>query len=337
MQAQLFTFWIGIDVAKATVEAAIHPSRESATFERTRSGMRRLSDWARARCGAHAAVRAVMEATGNYSSEAIAWLLEADAALAPACVNPLHAKRFAQSIGTRNKTDRVDACVLARMGAERSPAPYEAPGPVVLELRALVRERRELVDEATRLKNRIGEGTGSRFVSRERNRILKATQAAIARIEEEMERVIASDARLAADSRRLCTIPGVGPVTAATILGELGDLRRFGSGRQLAAFAGLSPRRFESGATVRGRARLCKQGNPAIRAILYMSAVSTSRMASGMKATYDRLLAHGKAPKCALGALMRKQLILMRALVVGGKDYEEPVENNDREDAKNLA
>ncbi len=342
MQAQTMTqtAWIGIDVAKKTVDAAIHtdqPHGPAATFERTRQGMAQLASWARNQLGGDFALRAIMEATGRYSVEAIGWLLEADAAIAPACVNPHLAKHFGQSLGLRNKTDQVDARMLARMGAERSPAPYEAPSPVIVELRSLVRERRELVEEQTRLGNRIGEGCDSTFVRKQRAKRLNLLKADIARIDAEIERVIEGDAQLKADIALLLTIPGVGKVTAATVVAELGDLRRFASGRQIAAFAGLSPRRRESGTSVKGRVRLCKKGSPTVRSVLFMSAMTTKRMPRGMAATYDRLTANGKKPMAAIGALMRKQLVLMRAIIVSGKPYESPVDKSRQKGEEILA
>ena len=331
--------WIGIDVAKASVDAALYlggPLGRVATFPRTPEGMAELARWARGEVGGDIALRAIMEATGRYSHEAVGWLLENDAAIAPACVNPLHAKRFAQSLGLRNKTDEADARMLARLGAERGPAPYEAPSPIHLELRALVRERRQLVEEQTRLRNRIGEGTDSAFVRNQRTRRLDTLKRDIKRLEDEITRVAAGDKSLKADLARLTTIPGVGTITAITIVAELGDLRRFASGRQLAAFAGVSPRRHESGSSVRARTSMCKAGNPTVRAALYMSAVTTARLTAGMRDVYTRLITNGKAPKSALGALMRKQLILMRALLVRGEDYRPPVEKSPHERAKNL-
>lgn len=147
----------------------------------------------------------------------------------------------------------------------------------------------------------------------------------------------ASDESLRADLARMTTIPGVGIVTAITVLAELGDLRRFASGRQLAAFAGVSPRRHESGSSVRGRTSMCKKGNPTVRSVLYMSALTTKRLPNGMATIYERLIANGKAPKAALGALMRKQLLLMRALLVRGEDYKNPVEKSRRGRLETLA
>ncbi|MBI1290019.1 IS110 family transposase [bacterium] len=332
--------WIGIDVAKATVEASLHgegPIGPVCPFARTAEGMARLCEWARAQAPEGARLRAVLEATGRYSTEAIAWLLEADPTIAPACINPLHAKRFAQSLGRRNKTDHDDARMLARFGAERRPAAHQPPTPTHAELRALVRERREVIAELTRLKNRTTEGTESRFVGREREKMRKAIEGMVKRLDAEIGRVARGDMALWADVQRVLTIPGVGFVTAVTVLAELGDLRRFTSGRQLAAFAGLSPRRCESGSSVRGRTRMCKQGNPTARAVLYMSAVTTARLETGMKDTYDRLIANDKHAKAALGALMRRQLLLMRTLLVKNEDYQQPVKNHQPKGPKTLA
>lgn len=344
MQAQTTTppaLWIGIDVAKAKVDAALYISsggkNPSATFARTPQGMAELLAWAKKNSPAHTPLRALLEATGRYSAEAAAWLLENDPTLAPAIINPLHAKRFAQSLGLRNKTDKIDAQTLARMGAERTPAPYEAPGHTILELRALVRERRTLIDERTRLINRMKEGTDSTFVKKERARTLKQLETTIGRIDMEIEKVAAADPSLSADIALLQTIPGVGALTAITVLAELGDLRRFESGRKLASFAGLSPRRHESGSTVRGRSRMSKQGNSAVRAILYPSAMASKRMEKGMRRTYERLLENKKAPMVALGAIMRRQLILMRAILKSGKPYESPVEKNTPKHEKSVA
>ena len=207
--------WIGIDVAKASVDAAVHlehSAAPAATFSRTQKGVGQLLAWAREHVPADAPLRALMEATGRYSLEVIAWLLAAEASLAPACVNPLQAKRFAQSLGTRNKTDRVDARVLARMGAERKPAAYQPPTPARAALRDLVRERRALVDERTALNNRIGEGTDSAIVRRERDRLLGNLKRAIQRMDKAIAEAVAADAQLRRDVARLCTIPGVGMV-----------------------------------------------------------------------------------------------------------------------------
>ncbi|MFN8012264.1 MAG: IS110 family transposase [Holophagaceae bacterium] len=101
----------------------------------------------------------------------------------------------------------------------------------------------------------------------------------------------------------------------------MGDLRRFQRARQLGAYVGVSPRQRLSGTSVRGRTRMCKQGNSRIRQLLYLAAMASLRSDGPMKAVFDELVARGKARKSALGAVMRRLLLLMRALLVHEMDY----------------
>ncbi len=111
-------------------------------------------------------------------------------------------------------------------------------------------------------------------------------------------------------------------INATTILAELGDLRRFTLARQLSAFAGMSPQHRQSGTSIRGRSRLCKKGNARVRQCLYLSAMAAIRGNNQLRDTYRRLLAQGKLRMVALGAIMRKLLTLMRAILISGKRYQ---------------
>jgi len=98
--------------------------------------------------------------------------------------------------------------------------------------------------------------------------------------------------------------------TAATVLGELGDLTRFRKSRTLSAFAGTSPRRFESAASVKGRTRMCKQGGPRARQALFLASMAAIRKGDNTLArTYQHLVARGKPKMAAIGAVMRKMLV----------------------------
>lgn len=320
--------WIGLDVAKASFEAAAalpdHLPREFPThlFARTEQGAAELLAWAE-RIGHTHPTRIVLEATGRYSHELAGWLLEKQPASPPAIVNGLIAKRFIQSLGLRNKTDRCDARALARLGQERSPEPWQPLSPALEELRALTRERHALVGERTALTLRIAEKSPSSLVAKERQNLLNSINDTIARIEAAMEDLCRRTPEFDRDTKLLRTIPGVGPVTATTVLAELGDLRRFRTSRQLTAYAGVSPRQHISGAG-QARTRMCKQGNPQVRAVLYMSATCQARLTNTAQGTHYRHLKEaGLAPMAALGALMRKTLVIMRAILITGKHYQE--------------
>lgn len=325
--------WLGADVSKNTFDVGLlmpeHVLNSTEfrnipvqTFPRTAAGAAACIDWARKRVGEVAGMRLVMEATGAYSSELAQWLSAQCPSLAPAIVNPARTKSFIDSLGLRTKTDRSDARALALYGAQRRPAGYEAPTAERAQLRALSRYRDVLVQEKVAVENRGEHENENALVRKLQKQRLKQLETHLAKVEAEMKAVIKRSPALTLDYDLLVSIAGVAFITASMILAEVGDLRRFTRGRQLAAFIGLSPRHHESGTSIHGKPRLCKQGNARVRAGLYMAAMTAARQGGKLQADYLRLLASGKAPKSAMGAIMRKLLILMRAVVVSGVPYD---------------
>ena len=153
---------------------------------------------------------------------------------------------------------------------------------------------------------------------------LRQLERDIATIEQEMKRVVNEDEAFKRDFDLLTSIDGVGPITALTVLAEIGDLRRFERARQLTAYAGVSPRIVQSGTSVRGKTRMCKRGNQRIRQALYLSAMATlnTKKPNSLSEMHYRLCEDGKQGKAALGAVMRKQLTVMRAVLISGKPYD---------------
>ena len=321
--------WIGIDVAKASFDAALVQTHTAelhlrhipaATFERTPDGVAALLAWIDA-LAPDSPPRAVLEATGRYGSELAAWILAARPALAPAIINARAAYYFANSLTLRDKSDRTDARSLALFGLERNPDPWQPPHPLQQELRELSRFRQTLIENRAEAKTRLKENYASKTVARMIEKQIDRLSADIARVEREMDKVIAKMPRTREDLDRLQTIDGVGKTTAAAILAEAGDLRQFACGRKLTAYAGVCPSRKQSGANAAGRTRMSKIGSPRIRKILYMAALATIRKDNAMAAMYHRMVAAGKARKSALGAVMRKLLLTMRAMLVNNQDY----------------
>jgi len=261
-------------------------------------------------------VRAVMEATGVYSIELSAWLCQQCPMLAPAIANPERTSAFIKSMGVRNKTDRLEARALAFYGIERQPAPYEPLTPEHQQLRELSRYRDALIAEKVAESNRAEQASQTKLIRKLQKRRDQQRERDIAHVEDEMKRVIAASPQLKKDFDLLVSIPGVAFITATVILAEMGDLRRFGRARQATAFAGVTPRQTTSGTSVNGRPHLCKKGNPRIRQALYMAAMSAVRSDTQLRQTYERLIQHGKAPMVALGAIMRKLVTFMRAILL---------------------
>lgn len=249
----------------------------------------------------------VFEATGPYD-RALREALSA-AGVRFARVNPARARDFARATGRLAKTDAIDARVLAAMGRALAPAAEPAPDLERERLADLHRRRDQLVEmracERTRLEERL-DPTGS----------LKAHIAwlsdEIARLERLIAELLAASPGLAATASLMRSVPGVGPVTANTLLALMPELGRR-SGKVVAALAGLAPMNHDSG-TMRG-ARRIKGGRRRVRRALYMAAVTAIRKSPRFGAFYKAVLARRAAPKLALVAVARKILVTLNAML----------------------
>jgi transposase len=328
--------WVGIDVAKATFQASFaRPGQKwpatalrdlpTARFSRTLEGLDALMAWLGEKILAHtpeASIRVVMENTGKYSTELASWMDRLYPELGPAIVHAQQTHAYIKSMNLRSKTDAIEARALAFYGVEREPVPYVPLTPEQEQLRELVRHRDHLVSLNVAQGNRKEEGTTSSFVERSQQRMANAFQREIKKTEERIKKLTHKNSAMQKDIQLLTTIYGAGYLTAVTVLSEVGDLRRFTRARQLCAFAGLTPRHTQSGSSINKPAHLCKKGNARVRKALYMAALTAIRDKGTMQETYEQLIAKGKPKMVALGAVMRKLLTLMRALLISGKAYD---------------
>ena len=333
--------WLGTDVAQATFDAALYRALPPGQhcweardipvkkFPRTTAGVVTCLAWLAAQEptaglaeGSAPEVRVVMEATGKYSRELAEWFIALAPAMSPAIINPRLAKKFTESLGVFTRTDKADARSLARYGAERRPVALVPVAPEIAKLRDMTRYRQTLIEERTAESNRTAEGSASPEVRKMQKRRLEQIERDIVKIEKAIQAHVRSDTTLAADVARLQTIPGVGPLTAQTILGEMGDLRRFKRARQSTSFVGLTPTCHDSGTSVHKKSHVSKSGSAHVRRILYLSAMAAIRGHNDLAAVYKRLSEAGKPPLVAIAAVMRKLLVLMRALLVHEQDYQ---------------
>lgn len=205
----------------------------------------------------------------------------------------------------------MDARLLALFAASVAPA-ARPPAPAAVEaLKELVQARDSAITEATALKNQLASAETT-FLRRQLTRRIRRLTADIAALEREIARRIAADEGLARRSAILSSIPGIGPVVAATLLArltELGDC----SDKEIAMLAGLAPLADDSGR--HQGARVIRGGRGAVRRVLYLAAVTATRYNPAMAIFYQRLVAAGKAKKVALTAVARKLLVLANALI----------------------
>ena len=321
--------WIGVDIAKDSFHAAIagegaQPAQWSrlpeAGFEHSRRGVRSFVAWAKQHGGTLRTVAGVcIESTGHYSGQFADFLGDR---LGPiAIVNPARPVAYAKSMGIRDKSDRVDACVLALFGMTMQPRPAQRRSQTQRELRALSRTYQTMSVDSRAYRQRLGSGLHSAAAKRSIRQILKALRHQMHLLQEQMKALIATDSVLKRDHKRAMTIKGVGPKTATIILAEFGDLREYNRD-EFVALAGLYPRETSSGSSVHKRPRMIKAGKAGVRAHLYMCAMTAIKHNPRMRAFAKRLEANGKIPMQILGAVMRKLLMLVRAVIVSGKDYD---------------
>jgi transposase len=327
-------WWVGLDVAKHTFDASVvSPGRKAKaaafkelpvkTFDRTAEGVKQFVAWLSGYVPAQAPLpaRAVMEATGAYSIELAALLYTHCPELSASVVNPEWTKAYGKSLGLRNKTDRMDARALAFYGLERSPEPYEPLSANQAELRALTRCREDLIESCKGHENQLTDGPQCASVRKSLASVVAHITKTIAAIDDQIRALIGRDESLKRDYDLLNSIPGVGFVTAAVVLAEFGDLRRFGRSRQIGAHAGVTTQKNDSG-QYESRGRMSKKGNVHVRRVLYMAAMSAKTFNPLMREVYQRLTSRGKKPMVALGTIMRKLLVLMRAIVIARVPFD---------------
>lgn len=301
---------LGVDVAKAKLDVALWLSVPKKWYackvDNDGPGCRKLLAWAQAKSGAGAdAIRVVMESTGVYHELAAECLHDAGCNVVIA--NPKRVRDFARGLGYLTKTDAVDAKALARYGEQGDAQDWQPPASEIRALRALLARLAAVGEDWQREQNRLEKAQIAQTPELVRDSLLRSIErltAEHARLRKAIEDHHDQHPGLKAERDLLRTIPSVGPGSADQLLCLLRS-RRFDSARQAAALSGLVPVEHSSGTSVRGRPRLSKQGNPRLRAVLYMASVASLRHNPELRAIYDKLLAKGKAKMAALGALMR--------------------------------
>ncbi|MBI2080169.1 MAG: IS110 family transposase [candidate division NC10 bacterium] len=296
--------FVGIDVAKASLDVAVHPTAERWTVEHTE---RELAGLTR-RLTALQPALVVLEATGGLEGPLVGAL--AAAGLPVVVVNPRQVRDFAKATGLLAKTDALDAAVLAHFAAAVRPTPRPLPDAATQTLAALVTRRRQLVEMLTAERNRLG--SAPRALRGEIQAHITWLKRRLARLDTDLGQAIRTSPVWRVQEDLLRSVPGVGPVLSATLLAslpELGTLNR----KAIAALVGVAPLNRDSG-TLRGRRRVWG-GRAAVRAVLYMGALVAVRHNPVLRAFYQRLRAAGKLPKVALTACMRKLLTILNAML----------------------
>lgn len=302
---------VGIDVAKAALDVALHPSGETWRVSNDEAGIAPLV----ARLKALAPTVVVLEASGGLEWPVAAAL--GTAGLPVAVVNPRQVRDFAKATGRLAKTDRLDALVLARFGEAVRPEPRPLAEETTRAVEALLTRRRQVVDMLTAERNR--RHTAPTVLHAELDEHIAWLRRRVAELDRALGKALQASPLWRARDDLLRSVKGVGPVLSSTLLlnlPELGQLDR----KQLAALVGVAPLNRDSG-TLRGK-RTTWGGRAHVRAALYMGTLVASRFNPAIHAQYQRLLRAGKPKKVALVACMRKLLLILNALLRDGVRWQ---------------
>lgn len=312
---------VGIDISKAKFDAAllIGERVRHVAFSNTEAGFEQLLAWlARHRPDQAAHLHACMEATGNWGLDLAAFLHGRGVHVS--VVNPARIKAYGDSELARNKTDRLDAALIARFCRAQVPPAWTPPATYLRELRELVRRCDAL--KATRVQelNRQKSGFASPAVATSIADHLDWLDTQIRAVMDAVRSLAAADAVLSKNLALLRGITGFGKISATILLAELPNIADF-TPKGLAAFAGLSPSERSSGTSVRRPGKISRVGSERLRSTLYMCALSATRTNKALLGFVQRLKAAGKPPKVILVAVARKLLVYAHAVIRSQKPF----------------
>jgi transposase len=298
---------LGLDVAKRSFDAAVLSDdhrRRHRQFVNTQAGFLQLVAWLSPHTG-HA-IHAGLEATGTYG-QALALFLH-EQGMRVSVINPARIHAFAKSELARNKTDKLDAALIARFTATQQTAVWTPLSTAQRHLQALERRLEALQAMCQAERNRLDLEPADSPLQDSLHAHLAHLEAQIRQLQQRLRDHVHGHAELEQQSLLLQSIPGIGQTTAFKLLAELPGLGNWPSARQAVAYAGLNPRQRESGSSVHGRAHLSKLGNARLRRALYFPAVVAMGCNPLLKPFAARLRERGKPPMVVVGAVMRKLL-----------------------------
>jgi transposase len=320
------THIVGIDIAKLKFDVNLRllqssDHRQAATFNNDRKGFKALIKWLTKHLPEGLKqLHACMESTSRYGDALAEFLHAGDCVVS--MVNPRRTREYANSRLARNRDDRIDAGLIADFCASerQTLAVWEPLSPDHRQLRDLTRARQALVEEHDRFGNMLETATGvARPVFRKQLRQLKGQI-------QQMDKAIAEfAASVPAFKKQLAlaeSVPGVGLVTAATVIAELPPISKVRQARQAVALFGLDPIKKTSGTSVDGPARLSRMGSRRGRRALYMPALSALRCNPIIRDLAQRLRKNGRTGKYVVVAAMRKLLRLIYGVIKQGKPFE---------------
>ena len=337
---------VGIDVAQNELVVCLGRVNEdlcselyaTKSFSNTLKGFESLQQWMGKLVDNQTPVRYVMEATGIYHEKLAYYLSEKGCTLT--IVLPNKISNYMRTLQAKTITDKTAAQAIAQFGLERTLDDWNRPDPVYKKLRQLTRERDQIIQERTVIKNQLHAEQSEAeplkaSIKRMTDRITLLNKQE-QQIKAEIQELLKQNEEVKAIVKRLCTLTGVGVLTVTTVLGETNCFDLIRNKRQLTSYAGLDIKEKQSGTSVKGKAQISRKGNKYLRKAMHMPALSAIRHDQRFKAIYARLIArHGLKMKAAV-AIQRKLLEMMYVLYKTNTNYDPNYLNKKIESSETL-
>ena len=314
---------LGIDVGKRELSLALLVDQKflCKTVNNNIEGFKKIIKFVKSKAET---AEVYLEATGRYGESVTDFLYSNGFDVK--VINPLKIKAFSQLKMSRQKTDKVDAQIIAEFGEKFGGKSYTPIAENLKELRELYRTNCALKEQLTSCKNHLENKELIALSVREIwENIVRKLEEEIKNCSEKMKKIIEGDKELKTKKGLLTEIPGVGEETARAFLAEVPKLNEFRTARELAAFIGLTPQHRFSGSSVRGRPRISKMGLKSLRKALYLPAITAMRFNPSLKIFAENLRIRGKKGKQIICAVMRKLV----HIIFGVLKYDFPKLNLD--------
>ena len=306
---------LGIDVGKRDLHAVLLQDKRSASKSVSNSGagIAQLQAWLKNRKTER--VHVCLEATGGWSEEVATVLSEAGHVVS--LVNPARIKAFAQSEMLRTKTDGIDAALIARFCRLHEPEPWTPPAREIRILQGLVRREHSLIEMRVAETNRRGAPLVAPPIMASIDAMLEQIEREMERVKREIEQLFTDFPTLRRQRELLVSIPGIAETTAARIPGEMPNISEFRDVKAVAAYAGLSPRHYQSG-SIEYRSRWRKRETLTCGVFCSLA----TRHNPNIREFADRLRARGKTKMAVVAAAMRKLLTLAYGVLKSGRPFD---------------
>lgn len=294
-------------------------------FENDKKGFQKLVEWLDPLVNKEIQLRFVMEATGVYH-QCFAHFLH-DNGYHVSVILPNKISNFKRTLDVKTITDKTMADAIAQFGLERNLDDWQPPKGIYRTLQQLTRERSQLVDEKVVIKNQLHAEMAEvkpnkKSIERSKKR-LALIEKQVKEIIEEIKDLLATDDEAKRIVLLICSITGIGTLTAATVLGETNGFELIRNKRQLTSYAGLDVKEKQSGTSVKGKPSISKKGNKHLRKAMHLPALSAIRNDERFKAIFARIVSkHGIKMKAAV-AVQRKLLEMVYTIYKTGVAYEK--------------